>query len=235
MWRGHSQHVSVLRRFPICKAIIRFWSTPYIVHGTQINTHLPPLPVPERSMANRYIDTEPLEWQLPLWLRFLDKTNSTVISITACFLLYTQSSGVAYFALGTAACIMTVKMIKKLIRQERPGNKRRKTYGMPSTHSTTSTYYATYILLAALYLPIHQSLPQTSTTRILSLLIVLPWATMIALSRLWLGHHTLAQILVGCALGFGFACLWFFIWVSGLNGYGVKAEQSWRSLSAFGK
>ncbi|KAJ3725973.1 phosphatidic acid phosphatase type 2/haloperoxidase [Lentinula raphanica] len=193
-------------------------------------------------MASHYIDTEPSdsEWQLPFYLKFLDKTNSTVISITACFLLYTQSSGVAYFASGVAACIMAVKMVKKLIRQERPvmerpGNQKRKTYGMPSTHSTTSTFYATYILLAAVYLPIHQSLPQNSMTRVLSLLIALPWATMIALSRLWLGHHTPAQVSVGCTLGFCFAWLWFHFWASGLNEYGFRVEQFWRSRSVVWK
>ncbi|KAJ3827930.1 hypothetical protein F5880DRAFT_1608874 [Lentinula raphanica] len=82
-------------------------------------------------MASPYTNPESPEWQLPLYLKFLDKTSLTVISITACFLLYTRSSGVAYFTSGVAACIMAVKMVKKLIRQERPvmerpGSKMRK-------------------------------------------------------------------------------------------------------------
>ncbi|KAJ3936856.1 MAG: hypothetical protein NXY57DRAFT_983912 [Lentinula lateritia] len=102
-------------------------------------------------------------------------------------------------------------------------------FRMPSTHSTTITYYATYILLASLYLPIHHTLPQHWTTRIVPPLIVLPWAGLIALSRIWLGHHTLAQVSVGCSFGFGFAWLWFYLWTEALNKYGIEAEQLWQA------
>ncbi|KAJ4000801.1 DnaJ domain-containing protein [Lentinula boryana] len=185
-------------------------------------------------MANHDVDSEPSEWRLPWWLKFLDKTNTTVTALTASFFLYTQSSGVAYFGSGAVACMIAVKIVKKMIRQERPvmqrpGKKRKKTYGMPSTHSTTITYYATYTLLASIYLPIHHTLPQSWMSRILPPLIVLPWATVIALSRIWLGHHTLAQVSVGCSFGFAFAWLWFYMWTNGLNKYGVDAEQMWHS------
>ncbi|KAJ3856021.1 DnaJ domain-containing protein [Lentinula lateritia] len=184
-------------------------------------------------MANHHVNTESSEWRLP-WLNFLDKTNTSVTALTAGFILYTQSSGVAYFASGAVACMIAVKIVKKMIRQERPvmqrpGKKRKKTYGMPSTHSTTITYYATYILLSSLYLPIHYTLPQHWTTRIVPPLIVLPWAALIALSRIWLGHHTLAQVSVGCSFGFGFAWLWFYLWTEALNKYGVEAEQIWQA------
>ncbi|KAJ3977759.1 phosphatidic acid phosphatase type 2/haloperoxidase [Lentinula raphanica] len=182
-------------------------------------------------------DVEAPAWKLPWWLRLLDKTNATVTALSTCFFLYTQSSGVAYFGSGAIACMLVVKIIKKMIRQERPvmqrpGKKKKKTYGMPSTHSTTITYYATYILLASVYLPIHHTLPQSSITRILPPLVVVPWATVIALSRIWLGHHTLSQVSAGCTLGFGFAWFWFYQWTSGLNRYGLEVEQMWHSLLA---
>lgn len=87
---------------------------------------------------------------LPWWLRFLDyvsvsensvqsvlrqlaKTNISVTGITACFLLYTRSVGVAYFAAGAVACSMSVKVIKKFIRQPRPlptaGARKKVSYG----------------------------------------------------------------------------------------------------------
>ncbi|KAJ4487974.1 phosphatidic acid phosphatase type 2/haloperoxidase [Lentinula aciculospora] len=192
-------------------------------------------------MANHHVDNiEPSEWQLPWWLKFLDKTNLTVTALTASLFLYTQSSGVAYFVSGAVACMIAVKVVKKMIKQERPvmqrpGKKRKKTYGMPSTHSTIITYYATYVFLASLYLPIHHTLPQSWTTRILPPLIVLPWAALIALSRIWLGHHTLAQVSAGCTFGFGFAWLWFYMWTNGLNEYGVEAERMWQSHLALWK
>ncbi|KAE9396060.1 PAP2-domain-containing protein [Gymnopus androsaceus JB14] len=173
------------------------------------------------------------EWRLPWWLKFLDKTNATVTALTAGFVLYTQSVGAAYFGAGATACLFSVKIVKKMVRQDRPlqrkGKKQKKTYGMPSTHSATMTYYATYILLASLYLPIHRTLPQSWITRIGPPLVVLPWATVIALSRIWLGHHTLAQVSVGCTFGFVFALSWFAMWTHGLNEQGLKLEHLWES------
>jgi dolichyldiphosphatase len=62
-------------------------------------------------------------------------------------------------------------------------------------------------------------------SRILVPIIVLPWAALIALSRIWLGHHTWPQVAVGCAYGVGFACIWFALWTQGLNELGRTAEE----------
>lgn len=85
------------------------------------------------------------------WMRFLDKvspcvhschapsqsprpqTNAVVTGLTAGFLLYTRSSAVAYFAAGAVVCSLTVKTIKRLVRQPRPvatiRGKRKTSYG----------------------------------------------------------------------------------------------------------
>lgn len=89
---------------------------------------------------------------------------------------------------------------------------------MPSTHSATITYYATYIPLACLFLPVHTSLPVHQLTPIIPPLIVIPWASLIAVSRVWLGHHTWPQVIVGCTYGFSFAWAWLSLWMLG----GVK-------------
>lgn len=50
------------------------------------------------------------------------QTNLTVTGLTACVLLYTKSSGVLYFCVGGVACSMSVKLIKRFIRQPRPAH-----------------------------------------------------------------------------------------------------------------
>lgn len=97
---------------------------------------------------------------------------------------------------------------------------------MPSTHSATITYYATYVPLACLLLPIHSSMPEGSFIRIAPVALVVPWASLIAISRVWLGHHTWPQVAVGCSYGFIFACAWFTAWTHGLVDYGRILEQS---------
>ncbi|EPT01560.1 hypothetical protein FOMPIDRAFT_56482 [Fomitopsis schrenkii] len=163
-------------------------------------------------------------------LRFLDKTHTVVTAITAAFVLYTRSAGVAYFAAGAVLCSMSVKVIKRFVRQPRPvqviRGKRKKSYGMPSTHSATITFFATYIALACLYLPIHPSLPSRPITRILPIIISIPWAAIIVGSRIWLGHHTVPQVIAGCACGLIMAPTWFSLWTHGINDYGVAVEHA---------
>lgn len=101
---------------------------------------------------------------------------------------------------------------------------------MPSTHSAVITYYAAFTLLACTYLPLHSSLPQTPLVRIAAPLIIVPWSAAIAISRIWLGHHTLAQVAAGCAHGLIFTYLWFKFWVSCASGYAQDIEQTYMQL-----
>lgn len=96
---------------------------------------------------------------------------------------------------------------------------------MPSTHAATISYYAAYILLGCLYLPIHPTLPSGLYTRILPPLITIPFATTIVMSRVWLGHHTMPQVVAGASYGVAFAFVWFALWTRGLNSWGAHVEQ----------
>ncbi|KAI8989107.1 hypothetical protein BD414DRAFT_577814 [Trametes punicea] len=158
-------------------------------------------------------------------------TNLIVTTLTACVLLYTRSAGVAYFTVGAVLCSITVKLLKRCVRQPRPvtvvvnGRRRKKSYGMPSTHSAVITFFATYISLACAHLPVHPSLPSSPVlTRLVPPLVVVPLASTIAVSRIWLGHHTWPQVAAGCAYGLVFAPVWFELWTRGLNEYGRVVE-----------
>jgi dolichyldiphosphatase len=48
------------------------------------------------------------------------ETDAIVTSLTAACILYTRSAGVVYFATGASTCSITVKLIKRAIRQPRP-------------------------------------------------------------------------------------------------------------------
>ncbi|KAI9060096.1 PAP2-domain-containing protein [Trametes sanguinea] len=171
------------------------------------------------------------------WLRALDQALTT---LTACVLLYTRSAGVAYFVVGAVLCSITVKILKRCFRQPRPvtvivnGRRRKKSYGMPSTHSAVIMFFATYITLACAFLPIHPSFPSSpALTRGMPPLVVVPLASTIAVSRIWLGHHTWPQVAAGCAYGLAVAPLWFVLWTKGLNEYGQKAEGLLESYMPF--
>ncbi|GJE85869.1 PAP2-domain-containing protein [Phanerochaete sordida] len=161
----------------------------------------------------------------------LEHSNVTVTALTAAVILYTRSAGIAYFALGAVVCSRTVKAVKRFIRQPRPvhpsPDRQKNSYGMPSTHAAVITYYAAYTLWASTYLPIHPTVPDSPWTRIVVPGVVVPWATAIAVSRIWLGHHTVPQVLAGVAHGVMFTYMWYSIWLRGANDYGRYLEQTY--------
>ncbi|KIP10116.1 hypothetical protein PHLGIDRAFT_273399 [Phlebiopsis gigantea 11061_1 CR5-6] len=165
----------------------------------------------------------------------LEHSNVIVTGLTAAVVLYTRSAGIAYFAFGAVACSRTVKAVKRFIRQPRPAHpspaRQKESYGMPSTHASVITYYAAYTLLACAYLPLHQQVPRTPWIRIIVPSIVVPWATAIAVSRIWLGHHTIPQVLAGTVHGIFFTYIWFSIWVRGGYQYGQALEKTYFARS----
>ncbi|KAF9482791.1 PAP2-domain-containing protein [Pholiota conissans] len=173
-----------------------------------------------------------------VWLAFLDKTNFIVTGLTVAFVWYTRSAGVLYFSIGAVLCSLAVKVVKRVVRQPRPpvnitGRKMKVSYGMPSTHSAAISYFATYILLASRYLPLHTSLQPAHAWRVFTPLICLPWATSVVMSRIWLGHHTWPQVFAGASFGVGLASIWYSLWVGGWNIVGAMGEEAWNEwLSA---
>jgi len=166
-------------------------------------------------------------------LRFLDRINAVVTSLTAFVILYTHSAGVVYFSAGAVVCSLSVKCIKRILRHARPVQtthlRQKQTYGMPSTHAATITFYGTYIALACAWLPLHTSLPESPLLRPLVAAVIVPWTCTIACSRILLGHHTAPQVIVGCIYGFTFACAWIWLWTHRLNVWGRIVEQHVRA------
>jgi len=162
-------------------------------------------------------------------LRFLDKTSFVVTTLTAFTVLYTRSAGVIYFGAGAVACSASVKCVKQILQQARPAQtthrRQKQTYGMPSTHSATIMFYATYVTLACAWLPLHASLPQSPFLRPFVALATISWAGVVASSRILLGYHTAPQVIVGCIHGFTFACVWFWPWTHGLSDLGHIVER----------
>ncbi|KAG8891471.1 putative actin patch assembly and actin polymerization protein, partial [Tulasnella sp. 403] len=92
------------------------------------------------------------------------------------------SPGSVYFGFGAVMATRIAKLLKLCFRKPRPAHSTEKlTYGMPSTHSTTIIYYATYVSLAAALLPPEP--PYSFIPWLLPPLTIMPLATSIALSR----------------------------------------------------
>ncbi|TFL07386.1 PAP2-domain-containing protein [Pterulicium gracile] len=163
-----------------------------------------------------------------VFLTILDKTNVITIVLCACACLYTRSAGVLYFCTGAVGCSLSVKLVKRVLKQPRPevtkqpGRRKKKSYGMPSTHSASIAYIGTVVALGCARLPTHPSFPAWVAKY--AWVPALGWTGVVSISRIWLGHHTKKQVAVGCLYGVGFALCWFSLWTRSLQMYGHALE-----------
>ncbi|GAA5823664.1 hypothetical protein JCM11251_000717 [Rhodosporidiobolus azoricus] len=182
-------------------------------------------------------------------LYVLQNTQFVVTSLTAYFILRIRTAHSLYFGAGTLVAAFSAKLLKKCIRQPRPvgAKKYQKTYGMPSTHSSSIAFFGTYLSLSSLLLPLHprvtallpfydrfSSLASTlgpgaaqssfwakhfvgvfgqRATRVGLAAFFLAGTASVCWSRVRLGHHTKAQVLVGAGLGSTVALAWMSLWL----------------------
>jgi hypothetical protein len=101
---------------------------------------------------------------------------------------------VVSLSVATALC---GKMLKRLLRQKRPAGARKTDGGMPSSHAVSLGYLSTAGVTGLLLLP---SRPPAPGAMCASAAMVLA-ACYYSWLRVHLGHHTIAQCVVGYAFG----------------------------------
>ncbi|CAB4489550.1 acid phosphatase/Vanadium-dependent haloperoxidase [Rhizophagus irregularis] len=154
-------------------------------------------------------------------LFFLEHTKIWVSILILCLLNYIRTFHVVFTIAGGVFTKITVSILKQIIRQPRPYHvtiptsqsitiKQRKSYGMPSSHSAIIIYFATFISLQLFNVTTNSS----SSVKLFSFLLVFIIALLILWSRIELGHHTTAQVLMGMLLGIIFAIFWNNLWVN---------------------
>lgn len=129
--------------------------------------------------------------------------------------------------MGQLACEAVNFALKRIIREERPHQIRGKGYGMPSSHAQFMTYFAVYIGLFVLarhrpkprkgsgqgregaYGALSSFMPSQYAQQMLTALLLVINAAMVAASRIYLNYHTPKQVLVGCCAGTAFALVWY--------------------------
>lgn len=122
-----------------------------------------------------------------------------------------------YFTVGAILTTLVAKLLKSIIKQPRPDpyrlfDKKRTTYGMPSSHSQAISFFATYfqqVTMSSL-LPINFRILGVPPNVLASLLNLFSFG--VIWSRVYLGHHTKSQVFVGTAMGILSALVWFRFW-----------------------
>ncbi|ORY30830.1 hypothetical protein BCR39DRAFT_528524 [Naematelia encephala] len=158
-------------------------------------------------------------------LYFLDQTHVTVTAVTASILLYTRSPHVLWFSIGALGSSLTAKTIKPLIGESRPPPpppassrsspvRPKRTYGMPSTHSTALTFYSIYLLFNPSFSSSLSQLVPSPIPRFAVQSGIQVFCIAGIWSRVQLGYHTLLQVFAGVLLGTLLALAWTTIWES---------------------
>jgi len=114
--------------------------------------------------------------------------------------------------LGNILCEASNLALKKLIRQPRPYVRefQAKDFGMPSSHSQLSCFFATYAVLFVVFRLHHNH--QSVFERLWKGVVcggVLAAAALVVYSRVYLLYHSAAQVAVGSALGVCLGAAWF--------------------------
>ncbi|CAG7847956.1 SubName: Full=Uncharacterized protein {ECO:0000313/EMBL:CCA69456.1} [Serendipita indica DSM 11827] len=181
----------------------------------------------EQEKIKEIITRDEFKHNLNYGLRFLNATNKTVTSLTFLYVIGTRMLVSAYFGAGAIVTMAIVKVLKRIFREARPvGMTYKVTYGFPSTHSATITYYATFITLSCFYLPIHPAisfLPRVIINPLIPLAAI-SGAAVVCVSRIRLGHHTLKQVGAGAIVGLIVGWLWFDGWA----GRGWGKDIGWQ-------
>ena len=103
---------------------------------------------------------------------------------------------------------LKARTLKRLIRQPRPkSSSKPSTYGMPSTHSASTMYFAVYI---SLYLAASTRTLTVPLTLFITILLIA--ALSVVWSRVELGHHTRGQVIAGAIFGCLCARAWHSLW-----------------------
>ncbi|KAI5476007.1 dolichyldiphosphatase [Pseudohyphozyma bogoriensis] len=179
-----------------------------------------------------------------LLMSLLQNTQFVVTSLTILALLRIRSAHSLWFGAGTLVAAFTAKFLKLFIKQPRPvgAKKYERTYGMPSTHSSSIAFFGAYLALSTALLPLHPRIASLNPAQeqIMSLVddqvgavlakttrgVIAAWwviaAGTVCWSRVKLGHHTPAQVLAGASLGSVIAMMWLVLWI----GVGEFVPQS---------
>ena len=95
-------------------------------------------------------------------------------------------------------------ILKSVFKQQRPAGAYLRTYGMPSDHSMFMFFIASYLIS---HMKAHADLKKRSFAVSSIALVIL--SGLVGLSRVYLGVHTVEQVIVGALLGIVVGRIWY--------------------------
>ena len=137
-----------------------------------------------------------------------------IVVVYATLLISRREVHLVYILVGQLLNLVLNAVLKAVINQPRPTGSDHPGPGMPSDHSQFMSFWACY---GALFLLVHVKRvgrPGWRPALAASMLIL---AVAVAASRVYLGYHTVEQVLAGLAVGSSVAVVWFVGYAKGVR------------------
>ena len=116
--------------------------------------------------------------------------------------VYSRDLRVGFLSLGLILSTVINEVLKAIIKQQRPLLSHRKGYGMPSDHAQFMFFL---LVVARNMLKDKRFRPGFASFGSFVLFIA---SVLVMISRVYLGVHTLLQVLIGALIGFIFGAIW---------------------------
>ncbi|KAJ3439276.1 dolichyldiphosphatase 1 [Anaeramoeba flamelloides] len=131
-----------------------------------------------------------------------------VIANTICFFVLRRLTFLLITFWSAVIALWNEGILKNIIRQSRPEGACRSSYGMPSGHSVFAMFYLVWAILEIIFGTRKKWRPVTKVAVIFVFLIN---TALIPYSRVYLGYHTVAQVIVGSICGAVYAILVYLV------------------------
>ena len=157
------------------------------------------------------------------------------IAVLCSFVAFRRDWQTTMLLVGTFLNVILNKALKEALREPRPAtcavmlNSGLATpgsfeeFGMPSNHAQFMAFLGVF---ASLFLAVRTtgaSVLERIILGVLAHILILS----VAYSRVYLGYHSLKQVLVGLGVGGCAGCAWFFIYLSILEPFGKVFTRTW--------
>jgi dolichyldiphosphatase len=125
--------------------------------------------------------------------------------------LFRRELQAMFFAFGLLLAQFFSEVVKKSVKEARPltcqALEMCDSHGWPSSHSVYMAFFSIYLtLLASRRLSF-----STAFGKLFVMLLPWPFAAIVMYSRIYLGYHSLPQVIAGCLLGLILGISWFLV------------------------
>ncbi|PHH71815.1 hypothetical protein CDD82_6325 [Ophiocordyceps australis] len=162
-------------------------------------------PLASLSLTHVYYDPND---GISLICAYLALVPQALCIVYATLVLASREAEVVLALVGQVACEALNLLLKRAIKQRRPRRFHDCGYGMPSSHAQFLAFWAAQLVLFVVFR--HQPRQRAARwQRGLTSVAAVLLAAAVAWSRVYLGYHSPAQVLVGCGAGAACALAWF--------------------------